>query len=281
MLGWYEEGIPEVHDWEIKWAVEHGIEFYLFDWYRASKGRAVETYLGAALDDGFMNAKYFDMIKFAIMWENANAQGITGEEDMMTNLLPFWIEKYFSRENYLRVDGKPLLMVYYPPRLAEEIGGVEKVRPLLDKMREACRAQGLGGLYIIAACGDDESSLKAMQEQGYDATTHYAYIRPGTSKPAGRMVSYDYSEVIGIHEDIWKKKRDLGPVPDIPVLTMGWDPRPWHAANTWFYWNENTPEKFAEMCRRAKQVSDASEDNPSKGIILMEALNEWGEGSYL
>ena len=29
-LGWYEDGSPEVADWEIKWQVEHGIEYELY-----------------------------------------------------------------------------------------------------------------------------------------------------------------------------------------------------------------------------------------------------------
>jgi hypothetical protein len=28
MRGWYREGDPELADWQIKWAVEHGITFF-------------------------------------------------------------------------------------------------------------------------------------------------------------------------------------------------------------------------------------------------------------
>ncbi len=33
LLGWYEEGRAEVADWHIKWAVENGISFFVYDWY--------------------------------------------------------------------------------------------------------------------------------------------------------------------------------------------------------------------------------------------------------
>jgi len=33
MLGYYAEGAPQVIDWQIKWAVEHGIKFIAVDWY--------------------------------------------------------------------------------------------------------------------------------------------------------------------------------------------------------------------------------------------------------
>ena len=33
LLGWYDEGHPENVDWQIKWAVEHGIGSFCVDWY--------------------------------------------------------------------------------------------------------------------------------------------------------------------------------------------------------------------------------------------------------
>ena len=31
LLGWYDESNPEVIDWQIKWAVEHGISSFCVD----------------------------------------------------------------------------------------------------------------------------------------------------------------------------------------------------------------------------------------------------------
>ncbi len=39
VLGWYREGDPEVADWQIKWAVEHGITFFAYDWYWSRRAR--------------------------------------------------------------------------------------------------------------------------------------------------------------------------------------------------------------------------------------------------
>ena len=33
LLGWFDEGNPEAIDWQIKWAVEHGITSFCVDWY--------------------------------------------------------------------------------------------------------------------------------------------------------------------------------------------------------------------------------------------------------
>ena len=34
LMGYYDEENPEVSDWEIKWAVEHGINCFIHCWYR-------------------------------------------------------------------------------------------------------------------------------------------------------------------------------------------------------------------------------------------------------
>ncbi|MGO8899825.1 MAG: hypothetical protein ACLQU5_15965, partial [Isosphaeraceae bacterium] len=42
VLGWYREGDPELADWQIKWAVEHGITFFAYDWYWSQGSRQLE-----------------------------------------------------------------------------------------------------------------------------------------------------------------------------------------------------------------------------------------------
>ena len=41
-LGFYSQENPEVADWETKWAVEHGISFFIYCWYRDEPGRPGE-----------------------------------------------------------------------------------------------------------------------------------------------------------------------------------------------------------------------------------------------
>jgi hypothetical protein len=52
LLGYYREGDPDAADWHIKWALEHGVSFFAFDFYTAGGSQMLET----ALDDGFLKA---------------------------------------------------------------------------------------------------------------------------------------------------------------------------------------------------------------------------------
>ena len=33
LLGYYREGDPEIADWHTYWALSHGIDFFVYDWY--------------------------------------------------------------------------------------------------------------------------------------------------------------------------------------------------------------------------------------------------------
>ncbi|HID08267.1 MAG TPA: hypothetical protein EYP10_14095, partial [Armatimonadetes bacterium] len=79
VLGWYREGDPQVADWHIKWAVEHGISFFIYDWYWVRGARQLEH----ALHDGYFNARYRSMLKFCLLWANHNPRGTSSHEDCL------------------------------------------------------------------------------------------------------------------------------------------------------------------------------------------------------
>ena len=136
-LGFYSQENPEVADWETKWAVEHGISFFVYCWYRNGQGGPVKMRFGSAIHDALLKSRYVSKMKFTIMWENQarGTAGVSSEADLMENLLPFWIENYFRHSSYLKIDNKPLLFIYRPEFLVQDLGGVDKVRAALDKMR--------------------------------------------------------------------------------------------------------------------------------------------------
>ena len=45
LLGWFDEGNPEAIDWQIKWAVEHGISSFCVDWYWNKGFRRLEHWV--------------------------------------------------------------------------------------------------------------------------------------------------------------------------------------------------------------------------------------------
>ena len=58
LLGWYDEGSPEVIDWQIKWAVEHGISSFCVDWYWNKGYRRLGHWV-----EGYYKARYRKYLK--------------------------------------------------------------------------------------------------------------------------------------------------------------------------------------------------------------------------
>ena len=130
LMGYYDEENPEVTDWEIKWALEHGINCFIYCWYRRhdNYGKPVteaDLRCGHGLHEALFRAKYGKMMKFAIMYEASPRWGGTDEEDMLAHLMPFWMETYFKRGNYLIIDNKPVVFVYSQHRLAKDFKSAE------------------------------------------------------------------------------------------------------------------------------------------------------------
>ena len=111
VTGFYDEGIPEAMDWEIKMLAEHGFDFYNFCWY---SGQSVPTdplkksRMNDAIHDGYFNAKYSDKLKISLMFENASMRTAGTWDEFEANIWPYWKEWYFSDPRYFTIeeDGK-------------------------------------------------------------------------------------------------------------------------------------------------------------------------------
>jgi hypothetical protein len=53
----------------------------------------------------------------------------------------FWIKNYFHRRNYLKVDGKPVIVMFAPSNPVNDMG-LEQSRATFEKMRAMCREAG-------------------------------------------------------------------------------------------------------------------------------------------
>lgn len=211
ILGYYEDGDPEVADIQIKWLLEHGIDAYLTCWYRPSTSNAPrEAENIYALEDGFMQAKYFDKIKFGILWENG--VGCSGTEDYFNNLLPYWIERYFKNPSYLLVDNKPILAVWRPYDFAKQVGGNSACKEVFDKTEEILRGEGFdGAIFMTVSPDQDVATRQTLLNMGYDYTYTYHFGNSSTENQCR------------IADNI----RKVGVLDYIPTLTQGFGAEAW------------------------------------------------------
>jgi hypothetical protein len=314
VLGWYREGEPEIADWHIKWAVEHGITFFAYDWYWNRGARQLEH----ALHDGYFKARYRHLLKFCLLWANHNPPHTSSHEDCLA-VTRYWIENYFRRPEHLTFDGKPVMIIFSPHRLAEDLGS-EGVKRAFEAMRSECQHAGLKGLYLIACVGD-AGGARAAAAEGYDAVTAYNWPHLGMT---GEGMFAPFETLVPAYRRQWEHLLAEIPIPLLPLpVCGGWDSRPWHGENNLVRFGR-TPELFKRHLLDAKQVLEIRNQEsgeplaqPRSGVsaerrqlavlgprlrrsaetplrqeefgaafqtpkaVIIEAWNEWGEGSYI
>ncbi len=272
VLGWYREGEPEVADWHIKWAVEHGITFFAYDWYWSQGARQLEH----ALHDGYFKARYRHLLKFCLLWANHNPPRTSSREDCVA-VTRYWIENYFRRPEHLVIDGKPVVIIFSMERLTQDLGSAG-VKEAFEAMRAECRQAGLKGLYLIACVGGAGGAREAAAE-GYDAMTAYNWPGLGMSGSGNRA---PFEGLLEGYRRNWEQILEQSPIPLTPLpVCGGWDSRPWHGENNLVRFGR-TPALFQRHLQDAKRLLET--DGPKSGprnLVLVEAWNEWGEGSYI
>jgi len=270
-LGFYAQENPEVSDWETLWAVEHGIDFFVYCWYRTSQGGPVTTMFSSAIHEALFNSRYVDRMHFTIMWENQQhgKSGIADERDLVENLLPFWIENYFTHPSYLQVDGKPVLFIYRPEFLVDDLGSIENAAHAIDLMRQACRDAGFAGLYVLGENRNiDTHQLSIMQQMGLDYTFAYCWHVANSPTPA-QAIDAQLAMMRGIQQ--------LGILPQVPTASQAWSG--WHDEGS--IW-KIPPEEFETLLRETSAfMATLPADELGSRMLLLDNWNEWGEGHYL
>jgi hypothetical protein len=270
-LGFYSQDNPEVSDWETKWAVEHGISFFVYCWYRDGQGGPVKMRFGSAIHDALFKSRFADRMKFTIMWENQSrgTAGVSDENDLMANLLPFWMENYFKNPGYLKVDNKPVLFIYRPEFLVDDLGGGTNVVRAFDRMRQACRQAGFDGLHILGEYrGLDARHLSKMKALGLDYSFAYCWPVPGSPPPA---------KAVETQMGYIRKTQELGVLPQVVTVSQAWSG--WRDEGS--IW-KIPPAEFEGLLRQAKDfIGTLPKQELGSRMLLLDNWNEWGEGHYL
>jgi len=268
ILGWYDENNPECADWQIKWAVEHGVNFFMVDWYWCQGARHLEHWLHNA----YAKARYKRYLKWAVMWANHNPPQ-THSVDDWKKVTQYWIDNYFGMPEYYRLDGRPVVFIWSPRGIRNDLGGSQAAAGLYALSQKMAQAAGHKGIYFIAMNSDNRSGdLKA---EGFEAFTSYHGFE--LARRTAGSDRFPFSLVADTAKQLWQTNDEhAGGLNYLPIVDTGWDARPWHGDKT-IVVSGRTPELFGQMCRQARQYADAT----GKRIIALGPWNEWGEGSYI
>jgi len=270
LLGWYEDGNPEVSDWETKYMVEHGISYQMYAFSRpaGNEGKPIKTPLhSAALLEGYFKSQYSDKIKFAIDFTNGPGN-VKGQADFRNNLVPYLIEYFFKDPRYLVVDNKPVFAIYNFEALKNDLGGMLELKIELEHLRAQCRKIGFDGAYILASNEQQSASvISDIMACGFDYIYAYGW---------GFVYAGSGSGQISIMEDMVSH---YGAYKLIATISHGMDPKEWMGTNAG---GRITPAELKQICNYVKNqyVKRFSKDFLNSKMVLLGNWNEVAEGHF-
>jgi len=273
VLGAYDETNPEVNDWMIYWALESGIDAFIYDWYWNGNTKSRQEFI----EQGFLRARYASKMKFAILWCNQEKDSDTSRPAML-DVTRYWIAHYFKQPNYLKIDGRPSVWIYMAQRMLDANGGPAGFRQTLAAMNGLMHQAGLPSLHLVGE-GADAGQLKAA---GFDAASGYSTMGlriPGKFK-SGANCDAGYDQFVRSTEEYWRiftsNKRRFGFDYILPIGTR------WNNTPRYIYGGGDSfgdgysAGKYGAMLDASKRSIDHNLD-----LVVLEAWDEWGEGSYL
>ncbi|MFH1838132.1 MAG: alpha/beta fold hydrolase [Candidatus Kuenenbacteria bacterium] len=203
---------------------------------------------------------------------------LPAKEDYVLKVLDNAADKYFGRDEYYKIDNKPVFIIFDPSKLINAFGD-NGTNELFKKMKARMVTKGYNGLYIIlnSECNYENTKLFA-----FDAATAYNYA--GKVK----MPVDTYDNYIKKHSEIWNKvynkcqtlkNLDKKSINYFLSVGTGWDNTPWKDRTYNSIITNSTPAKFKTLLTNAKNFIDKK--NIASKIVIINAWDEWGEGAVL
>lgn len=276
-LGFYDLRLPQVMRQQIDLAKQYGVNGFCFHHYWFGGKRLMETPV-----QNFLKDKSLD-IDFCLCWANENwtrrwdglendvliSQKHSPEDDIafLDDIMPA-----LKDERYIRVDGKPLLILYRASSLpdAKETG---------KRWREHAIKNGLPGLYLVVVNAFDVSS---PQPYDFDAIVEFPphqvgakditdSITPLNKNFSGRV--YDYEELA-----LRAGKIDNENFTYFKAVMPSWDNEARKPTQGFSFYNAK-PEFYAKWLDSA--IKTTMKRRPEERLVFVNAWNEWAEGAHL
>jgi hypothetical protein len=286
-LGFYDLRLSETREAQAELAKEYGISGFCYWHYWFGNGnRLLERPFQEVLKSGKPD------YPFCLAWANQTWTGIwhglknkvlidqkyPGKEDYISHfqsLLPAFHDK-----RYIRIDNKPVFVVYSPDLLPDS-------REFTDLWNELALKNGLDGFYFIGIhyAGWDHKK-DGFNDKTIHQPSHYVQLYEKDSKNRisgmirrnlfkGRLpVIYNYGKLVRSYDFGLFNSNDV-----IPTIIPNWDNSPRSGRRGWVFHN-STPGDFGYHFEKSVQfVLKREEPNPK--IIFIKSWNEWAEGNYL
>ncbi|MFO1413386.1 MAG: glycoside hydrolase family 99-like domain-containing protein [Burkholderiales bacterium] len=280
-LGFYDLRRPEVRAAQAALARHYGIHGFCYYYYWFGGTRLLHEPLDDILALGEPD------FPFCLCWANENwtrrwdgldsevliAQKHSPEDDLafIASLLPA-----FRDPRYIRVNGRPLLMVYRPSLLPDAPATVAR-------WRRFCEENGVPAPYLVMTQSFYHLNSTGPQAFGFDAAVEFPPHSLAIEVPTqprgiggerfdGRV--YDYRATA---ENFLR--REMPPYKLFRSVMPRWDNTPRRGASGNVFLN-STPDAFGHWLGKAADYTRRFSFGEER-LLFINAWNEWAEGNYL
>lgn len=285
-LGYYDLRDPSARIAQAELAHEYGIYGFCYYHYWFNGKRLLEAPFNEVLKSGKPD------FPFCLCWANENwsrrwdgsdkeilmEQQYSDEDDLnfITDLIPAFLD-----ERYIRVNGKPLLLVY-------RTGLLPDPKRTTEIWRNAMNRAGVGDLYLVRVENSMDGIEPIPESIGFDAAMEFA--------PNWGMTGPTMNEVVGadgalqaIPDDLHVRdysecmRRMLSrPVTNYKLFRgvfPCWDNSARRKNEPTIFIN-SSPAKYA-FWLAAMSKHTVSRFQGDEQLVFINAWNEWGEGCHL
>ena len=271
-LGFYDDAQASIIRQQVEMMKSAGLGFVAFDWYFDSNLHSAHE--GAIR--AFLKTQTPSQFSFALMWANHDSFPTSlAQWDSMTD---YWISNYFRDTRYLRINGKPVVIVMLISFLdaqADHFGWTSTA--LLQRARALAQRRGFPGIYFIGGAGGRSAQVKSAPAGGFDAFTAYNY----NPTPQDDVTPFGFLGLDQLYQSHWAGFIADSPHPLVVPLTSGWDRRPWGGSTNPLRDRAiATPSELEAHIEAGLSVARRlpTENGP---MAILCCWNEFGEGSFL
>lgn len=253
--------------WQAQIAEKYGIYGFCYYHYWFKGKRLLEKPFNEVLSSGEPN------FPFCLSWANEPwTRRWDGSEDDVLMAQDYgeeadWKEHFdylltaFKDERYIRVDNKPLFLIYRP-------GSIQKCEEMLQYWQDLAKQNGLDGIYFVKTI----SGFQIPVVNGFSASVEF--------EPLYTVFHHLYFQHTMDYDRIWSRiiartKKEMDDKTYLGAF-VDWDNSP-RKRNTGLILKGATPEKFTHFL--TKQIKNAL--NRNSEFLFINAWNEWAEGTYL
>ncbi|HEY8587566.1 MAG TPA: glycoside hydrolase family 99-like domain-containing protein [Rhodanobacter sp.] len=278
-LGFYDLRVVDVMRRQVELAKHYGLQGFCFHYYWFGGRRLLERPLEQLLAN-----KDIDF-PFCICWANENwsrrwdgmdqdiliGQDHSPEDDMAFITA---LEPVLRDPRYIRVDGKPLLVVYRPAILPD-------AKATQERWREHCRKVGIGEIVLAMVQFDVEDPRVFGFDVAIEFPPHKLARGLDPINDKLDIVNPEYSGYVVDYDAVIERAREhtAADFQMIRGVFPSWDNEARKPGRGYTFANA-TPARYREWMDLAINYA---RQHPVAGerMVFINAWNEWAEGAYL